>query len=108
MEGVNILTQTEIMMPSLMAFWALIFAPICMLFGVITFIVFGEWGFIIPAVIGICLYLSVPLGAWDTYPSGRYEYQATIDDTVTFTELYERYDVIGQDGKIWILEDKKE
>ena len=108
MEGVNILTQTEIMTTSPIAIWALIVALICILFGVICFILFEEWGFIIPAVIGVCLYISIAIGAWNIEPSGRYEYQATIDETVMFIELHERYDVIGQDGKIWILEDKKE
>ena len=108
MEGVNILTQTEIMISSPMMIWVLIVALICMIFGVITFIVVDEWGFLVPAALGVCLYISITFGAWDTYPSGRYEYQATIDETVTFIELHERYDVVGRDGKIWILEDKEE
>lgn len=41
-------------------------------------------------------------------PTGRCQYEATIDDTVSFTELNDKYEVIEQRGKIWILEDKEE
>ena len=36
------------------------------------------------------------------------QYEVTIDDTVSFTELNDKYEVIEQRGKIWILEDKEE
>ena len=41
-------------------------------------------------------------------PTGRCQYEVTIDDTVSFTELNDKYEVIEQRGKIWILEDKEE
>ena len=40
--------------------------------------------------------------------TGRYRYEATIDDSVSFLDLQERYNVIEQNGRIWVLEDKKE
>ena len=41
-------------------------------------------------------------------PTGKYEYEAIIDDTVVFTELYEKYEVVEQRGEIWVLKDKDE
>lgn len=43
----------------------------------------------------------------DSINTGRYRYEVTIDDTVSFNELQEKYDVIEQNGKIWTLEDKE-
>lgn len=40
-------------------------------------------------------------------PTGRYKYKVTIDESVSITEVYEKYNVIKQDGKIWTIEDKK-
>lgn len=39
--------------------------------------------------------------------TGRYEYQVLIDETVDINEVALHYDIIGQDGLIWTLEDKK-
>lgn len=40
-------------------------------------------------------------------PTGRYQYEVTIDDTVSMTKLYEKYEVVEQRGDIWVLEDKE-
>jgi hypothetical protein len=53
--------------------------------------------------------LLVSSGLWapkDT-PTGRYEYKVILDDTYPATQLYEEYEVIGQDGKIWIIQEKE-
>ena len=38
---------------------------------------------------------------------GRYRYEAIIDENVSLQDIYARYNVIEQDGKKWILEDKE-
>lgn len=38
--------------------------------------------------------------------TGRYRYEVTIDNSVSFVDLFEKYDVIKQNGRIWTLEDK--
>ena len=48
------------------------------------------------------------IGAIFEKPSGRYRYECLIDDTVPYTEIYDKYDVIEQRGSIWVLEDKEE
>lgn len=39
--------------------------------------------------------------------TGRNEYKVLIEDDVEMKEFYERYNIIEQDGEIWIIEDKE-
>ena len=40
--------------------------------------------------------------------SGRNRYECLIDDTVSFVEVAENYDVVSRRGELWILEDRDE
>lgn len=40
--------------------------------------------------------------------SGRNRYECLIDDTVSFVEVAENYNIVGRRGDLWILEDKDE
>lgn len=40
--------------------------------------------------------------------NGRSRYECLIDDTTYFVEIAENYDIVGQRGNLWILEDKDE
>lgn len=40
-------------------------------------------------------------------PTGEYEYQVTIDDSVSFTEFNEKYEIISQEGKIFTVKERK-
>lgn len=42
------------------------------------------------------------------HESDRMRYECTLDDTASFTEIYEKYNVVEQRGEIWVLEDKEE
>lgn len=39
--------------------------------------------------------------------TGRNQYKVLIDDSVFFNEIAEKYKIVGQDGEIYILEDKE-
>lgn len=39
--------------------------------------------------------------------TGRYQYTALIDEVTPFVEIYEKYEVIDTNGKIWTLQDKE-
>lgn len=41
-------------------------------------------------------------------PIGEYEYKVIIDDNVSMTEFYEHYEVVDQDGKIFIIREKED
>ena len=52
---------------------------------------------VLAAIIFVFVYLKKPY----------LEFKAVISDNYSATELYEKYDVVGHDGKIWILEEKE-
>lgn len=64
----------------------------CVITGIILLVICG----------GACF-----VGSVINKPSGRYQYECLIDDTVPYTEIYEKYDVVEQRGSIWVLEDKE-
>ena len=67
----------------------------------------GVFFSIIGCVVGICLgVVAVEATAVKT-ETGRYEYKVLIEDGVEMKEFYERYNVIKQDGEIWVIEDKE-
>lgn len=41
-------------------------------------------------------------------PTGEYTYQVTFDDNVSINEIYEKYEIISQEGKIWEIKEKDE
>lgn len=125
MQGVNILNTTEILgNPS----WAinlisigLFIATIGAIFMIITMIMDGAYKFtykttvtmavvsFLTIIVGLLVVIITSITSLQKrVPTGRCQYEATIDDTVSFTELNDKYKVIGQRGKIWILEDKEE
>ena len=47
---------------------------------------------------------------WGIYQpnyTGKNQYKVLIDDSVSFNEIAENYEIVGQDGEIYILEDKE-
>lgn len=125
MQGVNILNTTEILgNPS----WAinlisigLFIATIGAIFMIITMIMDGAYKFtykttvtmavvsFLTIIVGLLVVIITSITSLQKrVPTGRCQYEATIDDTVSFTELNDQYEVIEQRGKIWILEDKEE
>ena len=112
LEGIEILAQTEIMKNpdwiSLLFTVMIIFILLGFLIA-ITGVIVDMWK-IIACGTGIVLGTFVISFVISTIipqePTDRYEYQVTIDDTVSFTELYEKYEVVDQNGKIWTIRDK--
>ena len=39
-------------------------------------------------------------------PTGKYQYQVAIDDTVVMSEFYDKYEVIEVEGKIYTIREK--
>lgn len=40
-------------------------------------------------------------------PTPRNTYKCIFDEDVSIQEIYDKYEVVGRDGEIWILEDKE-
>ena len=112
MQGIEILNKEPVMMfnDRLVAI-AFILIGIALIWGYIATKVENEvLAKISIYIFGLCL-LSAS-GVAMAYkgvkiPSGRYQYEAVIQDDVSINEVYEHYKVIDRKGKIWILEDKE-
>ncbi len=109
--GVEVLTKTEIMINN----------PIINTVGIIVSLAIGV--FMIIALFAMILDKNVLSTAafilsgvslvssiicaicWDTclLPTGEYEYQVTVDDSVPMNEFYEQYEVISIEGKIYTI-----
>ena len=75
----------------------------------IAFLAFQERN----CVLGFLVVLAIVLSGILFYgsaeiESGRNRYECLIDDTVSFVEVAENYNIVGQRGKLWILEDRDE
>ena len=62
------------------------------------------------ASFGLSLLASVIfliVGETCAIPSGRYRYEVTFDKEYSIQDICENYEILGQRGLIWKLEDKK-
>ena len=111
MEGVNILSQQNIYNTYLPE-WCIAAGLILTLISavlVIVSIVNESWvgfafafiGIIAGIVIGSCG------GSYNKASINYVEYKVTIDDDVSMNEFYEHYEVLDQEGKIFIVREKK-
>lgn len=106
LEGITVLSQTEIEYASI----GWIFIPMFVVaIGIIiigTKAGFGDWilvvGFSVGFVIGMFCY------DFAQKPTGEYQYECTIEESVSMTDFYERYDVIEQRGKIYRIKEKND
>ena len=112
MKGVEILTMTEI--TEYPEITTTIGAVLAVMFIAGVIFVFGDRSDSICTIIGAVLVLISVIGVVivvNKYPeqsTGRYKYEAVIDEDVNIQDVYEKYKVIEKDGKKWILEDKED
>lgn len=106
-EGITILNKIAIIgLPT----WIITSAMIILIIGGLVFVVsviadWPVWTGIFPLV---CLLIFVTCGILDTtIKTGEYRYECIIDNSVSYNEVVENYNIIGQRGDIWILEDKQ-
>lgn len=60
------------------------------------------------ATISCLLFLMFGPAVISDVSTGRYRYEVTIDESVSFNDIYERYEIVEQRGDIWVLEEKSE
>ena len=110
-EGVKILHQVEIMespwwcIPAGLVAFFVVAVILALILGAIT-----DWSDAMPfigIIVGAVCMIAIWVNTADTIHTGRYEYHVTIDESVDFKELYGRYDIVDQEGEIYILEDKE-
>ena len=112
MNGINILNKTEIMEYTCAQhiFFAVLIIVWCIsaILVIIGLICNSKWSSIIGGI--LVLITCIVIGTVDLEKSkntGRYKYEATIDENVSFIEVYEKDDVVKQKGDIWVLKDKE-
>lgn len=59
--------------------------------GLVSFIIFAIF-----VVLVVCVEV----------PTGEYQYQVTIDENVSMTEFFEKYEIIDTQGKIYTIKEK--
>lgn len=111
-EGIEILNKTKIYEMSnvaeMIAFFSIIILGISLILMIISLANNKDDLAIIFGFIILCsLIISLVAFLLPGKDSGRYTYKCTISEDVNFNDIYENYNVIGQEGKIWTLEDKE-
>ena len=113
MEGIDILNKTEIMTTPFLANLLFFLFIILFLVGFGIFMYGAYVRSLVRIIISMAMISVSIFFLWQacskesTESTGRYRYEVTIDDSVSFLDLQEKYDVIKQNGKIWTLEDKE-
>lgn len=112
MKGVDILNIEEISaVPEWIDITIIIAVIVFMISIIILFISYDLWNvsFIVSIITMLISFIFIiVIGVNDIEePTGRYRYEATIDESVSITEIYDRYKVVDRRGDIWILEDNE-
>lgn len=107
LEGIEILNQTEIIKTPLWCFILLIIGFVSVVVSIKILI--NTRKTYIRAISLVFVFLEIMLIFFllnFTEPTGIYKYQVIIDRSVSVTDLYENYEIIKQEGKIWTIIDK--
>ena len=118
MQGIEIIASQEITTEyafNILAFWitfGLIFGLSLIMSTAAVITADAEWQ-IIPAVGIVGLSFGLLFGAITGDKLAKpieyaTEYKVTIEDSVPLAEFYERYEIVGQEGKMYIVREKAE
>lgn len=110
-DGIEILSQEPIMGRTYLGFIIFIVGvALSLVIGILLEIFYLKdgLGFLI-IVMGLGVFCMIGMVVENIYliPTNRYEYKVTITDDVSFNELYEHYEIVDQEGKIFIIREKE-
>ena len=106
LEGITVLTQAECEDASLLWFFSPFFVMMLLVSVTGAIAGCGDWVTIVAVLAGVAVGIGCYKGAMR--PTGEYRYEVMIDESVSMTEFYERYDVIEQRGKIYKIKEKND
>jgi hypothetical protein len=106
LEGITVLTQTEYEDASLL--WLFIPFFVVMILITITGAIFSCDDWVVPVAVLVGLAFGIICYVQAMSPTGEYRYEVMIDESVSMTDFYERYDVIDQRGKIYKIKEKND
>lgn len=117
MEGITILNKVDIMELPLWVNVVIIVLFIITLFSLVMSFVDAikditnghYWIFMV--VTTVTYIALIIISSMDkqllTEPTGKYEYQVTIDDSVSMNKFYEKYEIVEVNGKIYTIREKE-
>lgn len=106
LEGITVLTQTEYEDASVL--WLFIPFFVVMMLIAITGAIAGCNDWVVSAAVLAGLVVGAICYVQAMRPTGEYRYEVMIDESVSMTEFYEKYDVIDQRGKIYKIKEKND
>lgn len=116
MTGVEILAVEEVAVTfsvcfDWLAFWVVLAAVALLstiIFGIGLFKELGAWSFLFGWLLGLILGLIFGAAAARNSQPLEYEtqYKVTISDEVKMNEFLEKYEIIGQEGKIYVVRER--
>ena len=110
-EGITVLAQKTITPPTGDIVAAFIFAALFLILGIMAIVVCISTDEPILCVTGaLCLLGACILGTigFTTLAEKPYvEYKVLIDQNVSWSEVYENYEIIDQEGQIYTIKDKE-
>lgn len=107
MAGVEILNQIEVVETQIGIGLGWVFLIGVAIFALIFVICgFDEVGAIGGAIVGVCIAIVMVLATAEEVPTGEYQYEVIVEDTVNLQEFYDYYDVVGQRGEIFVVKER--
>ena len=117
MNGVEILVTEQVAIAyepfNWTTFWVTL--GVCFVIGLVAGVIFGlnERDFIAGLVMFLCMFIvggsivSILLGAVTGKPTEYTEqYKVTVDESVSMTEFMEKYEIVEQEGKIFVVRER--
>ena len=112
MDGITVLSQSEIMITPT---WTYIITIIALIVFVVSMIITSSFHHNrIETIFGISSIYCFILFIFGLFcidfiekPTGKYTYKVTISDEVNFVEFNNKYEIIDQDGLIYTIKEKE-
>ena len=103
MDGITVLSQSEIMN---IPYWTYVITIIALFAFVVSMIITSRFG-----ISSICCFILFIVGLYCMnfieIKTGKYIYKVTISDEVNFVEFNNKYKIINQDGLIYTIKEKE-
>ena len=109
-EGIEILSKTEIIKTALWADKVMAIFISLMICGILMFVISTRQIYFVTGAICVIIGMiaaTVLILLNPQEPTGRYEYKVIIGEDVSFVDICKKYEIVGQEGMIYILEDKE-
>ena len=117
MNGVEILSMTEVVTEYTYNYWLagiiyLLLVIGCGIFGAVVYYVnCGNWlegagiGILLSGILGLFIFAVVCVASQEPI-AYETQYKVLLDESIQLTEFLEKYEILGQDGKIYIIRER--